>query len=295
MRRWLVFLLVVGGLAVAGCAGTGAVNVPVTPLQLSLWPPAQVFADTADVVGLRLNLPYGRNQNFTGIDLGFSGGLHGSLCGIQANLLMNAVGASADDGWPFAMNFVNFRPPAPPPAAATGMQLTVFANAVQADRIAAVQLALCANTAKGRFRGCQVGVGNHITAAKDDDDAYGFQVGFDNHADHLTGVQCSFTVIALPMLFEIGDNSIKNGQGLQVSPLGLNHSAESLSGLQVGLGNTANRMTGAQVGFFNFSKEMSGVQIGVINVIRSNWGPFKVLPLVNCRFGGTKEADQPKK
>ena len=52
--------------ATGGAIGGG----PATGLQLSLFPPAQIFNESYDVSGLRLSLIYGRNQNVRGLDLG---------------------------------------------------------------------------------------------------------------------------------------------------------------------------------------------------------------------------------
>ena len=73
----------------AGGAGSGG---PATGLQLSLFPPAQIFNESYDVSGLRLNLIYGRNQNVRGLDIGVVNQATGEAEGLQLGLVNIAGG-----------------------------------------------------------------------------------------------------------------------------------------------------------------------------------------------------------
>ncbi len=66
--------------------GTGGLGGnPATGLQISLWTPVQIFPENYDVSGFRLDLPYGRNANVRGLDLGIfnhaTGVVEGFQCG----------------------------------------------------------------------------------------------------------------------------------------------------------------------------------------------------------------------
>jgi hypothetical protein len=59
-----------------------------TPFQAALANPIQIFSEETDVHGLRINLPYGNNADFRGVDLGVAG-ITKSAKGVQANLFYN--------------------------------------------------------------------------------------------------------------------------------------------------------------------------------------------------------------
>lgn len=61
-----------------------------TPLQLSLWNPIQLFSEEKNVIGLRLDLIYGKNKNIYGIDTGIINTLTGNANGIQVGLMNKA-------------------------------------------------------------------------------------------------------------------------------------------------------------------------------------------------------------
>jgi hypothetical protein len=65
---------------------------PATGLQLSLFPPAQIFPENYDVSGFRFSLLYGRNANLRGFDMGLVNELTGVCEGFQLGL-----GNVADD------------------------------------------------------------------------------------------------------------------------------------------------------------------------------------------------------
>ena len=54
------------------------------PINLALLNPVQVFPETEDIRGLRLNILYGRNVNVTGLELGVvAGHVTGDFSGLQ--------------------------------------------------------------------------------------------------------------------------------------------------------------------------------------------------------------------
>lgn len=59
----------------------------ITPLQISLFNPIQLTNEGSDVLGLRLNLFYGRNQNVNGLDLGLVNSVDDSSSGLALGLL----------------------------------------------------------------------------------------------------------------------------------------------------------------------------------------------------------------
>ena len=81
MKKSLLVLAVLCGLCIHAMA------YDTTPLQISIWPNRlQVVPDEIDVSGLKLNLPYGRNNRIEGVDLGIaSSSMNASA--LQINLL----------------------------------------------------------------------------------------------------------------------------------------------------------------------------------------------------------------
>ena len=68
-------------------AGSIAHAFDTVPLQISIWPPnMQVVPQEIDVSGLKLNLPYGGNNNIFGLDLGIAS-TSTDCAAFQVNLL----------------------------------------------------------------------------------------------------------------------------------------------------------------------------------------------------------------
>lgn len=63
-----------------------AFSADTTPIQLSLFHPAQIFPKETKVQGLRINLIYGVNDEMTGIDLGVVNKTTGPTQGLQLGL-----------------------------------------------------------------------------------------------------------------------------------------------------------------------------------------------------------------
>jgi hypothetical protein len=149
-RSALPALLLAVTVASVGCAG---MKTTMTPLQLSLWPGAQVFTQDTPVRGIALNLVGGDQDDVAGLDVGllntvekeFTGigaGVvnlgHGHVRGIQAGL-----GNTAD-------------------LSLTGVQVSI---ANQVDGEAKGMQAGMLNTA-GKCVGIQIGVVNMVDSTK---------------------------------------------------------------------------------------------------------------------------------
>ena len=145
--------LLTAAIAASGCSAIR--RPPFTPLQLSIAPGAEVFAQDTPVWGMSINAVYGIQQDVKGLDLG----------------LFNEVGQLT--GMEFG--FVNIAR-----AGATGLQWGA-GNAVD-GRFTGLQVAAM-NQIEGDLRGSQLGIGN--TAGE----GFGLQVGLVNHAKSLRGVQ----------------------------------------------------------------------------------------------------------
>lgn len=84
MKKWILA-------AVLLLTGTFAFGYDTTPLQIGIWPPAlQVVTPEIDVSGLKLNLPYGGNDNVAGLDIGLVSTAKNNSS-IQINAFLNLV------------------------------------------------------------------------------------------------------------------------------------------------------------------------------------------------------------
>jgi len=76
------------GLFLLCCVSVHAFNT--SALQISIWAPkTQLVPDYIDVSGLKLNLPYGSNQNMAGLDLGLVS-INSNTAALQVNLFNRA-------------------------------------------------------------------------------------------------------------------------------------------------------------------------------------------------------------
>jgi hypothetical protein len=69
MRAFRITVLVLAATA-ALAASAGPVAAEPKPVQLALFSPAQVFPPETDIVGVRVDLLYGKNHDMTGLDIG---------------------------------------------------------------------------------------------------------------------------------------------------------------------------------------------------------------------------------
>jgi len=75
-----------------------------TPISFAIVDPIQLPTHDWDVVGLRINCIYGRNVNFTGLDLGLINATDELAVGLQAGL----GGNYAREARAWQMGFINY-------------------------------------------------------------------------------------------------------------------------------------------------------------------------------------------
>jgi len=242
----------------------------ITPIQISIWSPIQVFPRDWDVVGLRYGGFYSRNSHVYGLDIGFFNRADSSSGGIQLGL-MNTV---SDLGFGFfTVNLGRLSEigkniyRSDSGANYTGIQLGFFYN--HADDMRGLQLSPL------------VGVNQAVTLT-------GFQFAMINQCYSGSGLQLAwwfsvashdFSGAQLGML-----NICDNGVGLQLALFG-NIADRDFSGAQITSGFfnfCTGSMTGAQIGLINYAGKMTGVQIGALNIIKESPVPF--LPVINAHF-----------
>jgi hypothetical protein len=118
------------------------------PINLSLVTPIQIFPDTDSIVGFRFSLLYGRNANFTGLDLGLVNHTTGQFKGVQFGLV--GIGEQGFLGWQDnVVNITNGK-----------MEGLQFGAVNYAEHARGVQLGLV-NYA-GTISGIQIGIVNII-------------------------------------------------------------------------------------------------------------------------------------
>ena len=197
-----------------GYATPGDYVVPV--IAPGVVPPVQIGAETADVLGLRLGLPYASHNNVEGVDLAlFATDTAGDFTGLQLAGFYNGVGHTM-----------------------RGVQAAGFINDVKGD-VLGIQAAGLANRAGGFAEGLQIaGIAN---LGKDMPGLVGGQLSvFYNSANRLDGVQ-------IGLLNYAGD--------IEGAQIGLINGATSVRGLQIGLFNATRRLEGVQIGLSNYIGE----------------------------------------
>ena len=199
-----------------------------TPFQLSVWEPVQLFPETFNVYGFRMNLVYGRNQNLTGFDAGVVNAIMENQVGGQLGLF-NLSGRSLG-GCAGLLNYTN---------TLTGGQLGLL------------------NTAQHSLAGFQAGALLNLS-----DHVRGLQVHggiLGNGAVRVDGAQ--FVLLT-------GYNLSDVVNGLQLAMFGFNYAKETVNGMQFAmLYNYAEKMKGLQFGLVNACDSLSGIQIGLVNII----------------------------
>ncbi len=155
----------------------------VTPLQLAIWPPVQIFFDTFEVWGLRINAPIGNNRSVYGLDLGVlastvgQADAEGRMAGLQCTFGGNeVVGAAAGMQIAGAINVTR--------GPMNGVQIGVLLNEVEGP-MAGFQFGALMNMAHSTVAGVQIGFWNHQLG-----EGSGLQVGFINKAR--SGIQIGF-------------------------------------------------------------------------------------------------------
>ena len=124
------------------------------PLQIGIYPPAQLIPEDADVRGLRLSLPYSVNNHVVGIDIGIAS-TASDIDALQVNLYSMVYGEM------------------------TGVQIALLATTGSGNGL---QISLL-NRASTVFEGIQCSLINMA------EDMTGIQIGLINRTEFLTGLQ----------------------------------------------------------------------------------------------------------
>jgi hypothetical protein len=161
--------------------------------QLSLWDSVQVVDRTRSIHGLRLTLPYGRNWDVQGVDIGIvnriehdfegaqfsvAGLVDGDMKGLQYNWLVSSVGGEAEGAQFAVVNTVG---------ALHGAQCGAVNYARDGARGAGFGIV---NVYGGQSVGAELGLVNYARRIE------GVQFGLVNVTEHLHGVQIGLVNVA---------------------------------------------------------------------------------------------------
>jgi hypothetical protein len=144
-----VSVLLVFGFAAAAAAEGGT-----KPIQIALFNPVQAFPEETSILGVRLNLLYGKNQDVTGLDLGLGNHVVGRAVGLQYGL----VGYVEGSFWGWQNNAFN------------------YASDFQGFQ-------------HGFYNGAKKAVGFELGFVNITEDAHGLQIGVFNMTQTLYGLQ----------------------------------------------------------------------------------------------------------
>ena len=149
---------------VACCGMLKASTTDHSPLQISFWPPEyQIVEEDLNIRGLKVNLPFGSNDEIRGLDIGFAS-TSKATSGLQWNLILNRVHGDL-----------------------TGVQLGLIN---QTENTYGVSFGLL-NIASNRLKGVQCGLLNSAMAV------HGVQLGLLNYTEFMSGVQIGLVNIIL--------------------------------------------------------------------------------------------------
>lgn len=137
-----------------------------SPVQIALFPPAQLIPEDQAVNGLRLGL-YARNSAMTGLDLGLAMHTTGSATAVQVSLVNVVEGdfTGIQLGWGLGGSLANVTR-----GHVQGLQLGLYNGAGSGEGL---QWGIINHT-EGRMQGLQLSLVNIA------DDLYGLQVGLIN-------------------------------------------------------------------------------------------------------------------
>lgn len=277
--------LLAGSWLLAGMAfGAEETAATSTAVQLSAFPPAQTAPETADVAGVRIALPYGKNRRLAGMDLGFVNQLTEGAAGLQIAGIANVAGKGDVTGLQIALinldDFTIF--PQKQLYSVQGMQLGLV-NYAGGD-LSGFQVGGVFNFVLRDFRGLQIGgLGNLVQSG----DAYGLQCSLFNNVRRedlelaKAGSRLRLRTMAgmqLAALYNRNDEGTMM-RGLQVATVNL---TGSLRGTQIGLWNKSGYARGVQIGVVNIAKELHGLQLGLVNINRNAQVPF--VPVMSIAF-----------
>lgn len=164
-----------------------------SPFQLALWDSVQVIDSELSIHGLRLALPYGRNWDVSGLDLGIVNRTDNELIGAQLSLV-GMVGGDMkgyQNDWLWGSVAGEMQ----------GVQMSAInlAGSLQGAQFGAVNYARegatgvglgLVNVTEGQFVGAELGLVNYAPRVE------GIQLGVVNVTDHLHGVQIGLVNVA---------------------------------------------------------------------------------------------------
>jgi len=123
------------------------------PIQVGVYPPAQLVDEGDSITGARLNLPYSTNAGLTGVDVGLFNRISGNLTGLELGIV-NVVGVDTHraiqvGGWNDSQTL-------------SGLQ---FGLLNRTDSVEGLQFGIV-NMAKGTEHGLQLGLLNYNPNAR---------------------------------------------------------------------------------------------------------------------------------
>jgi hypothetical protein len=172
-------------------------------LQVSISPDVQLVGQDEPVSGLRLNLPYGKNTSFSGLDLGFLSSSTQDADALQVNLIGNLVEQNGTGAQVSCLNVVY--------NSMKGLQIGLLFNDnykfsgigiaggfnKYTDEGNGILIAACGNYGEV-LKGAQIGLCNIATYST------GLQIGVLNYAKNARGLQVGVVNIieegALPFM-----------------------------------------------------------------------------------------------
>lgn len=159
----------------------------VSPIQLALVDPVQIFDSSTSIHGLRINLIYGYNRDIRGLDLGLVNRNSGSFGGVQLGVV--GISHGSFTGW--QANFVNYTE-----AKFVGLQLGA------------------GNLAQGLL-GIQWGAVSFVGM-----DAEGVQIAVVNYANRMSGLQLGLVNICVQLKgLQIGLINLARNGVLPIMPI----------------------------------------------------------------------------
>jgi len=127
-----------------------------TPFQLGIWPPNyQIVTEDINVSGLKINLPFGGNDNVQGVDLGLASTAK-DVSALQVNILVNRAHEEF-----------------------TGLQFAIVNQSGNSNGVTLGGL----NVTEDKAKGIQAGVINSSMGMR------GLQIGLINYTESMTGIQ----------------------------------------------------------------------------------------------------------
>jgi hypothetical protein len=155
MRTALSVTFAAVGLLCVGFAGSGYCG-PEEPFQLALFNPVQIRDEATGIVGVRLNLIYGKNAYVTGLDLGLVNHCtEGQTLGLQYGLAGYIEGDFS--GWQ--------------------------------ENVVCIVKGELTGLQTGLYNECGNGMGIQFGAVNRAENMRGFQLGFVNYTDTMHGLQ----------------------------------------------------------------------------------------------------------